>query len=127
MKLVVDTYLEDKSKSEYNSSDIRSVAEAFSVFKPKDIDQIPDDAILNNLDVLRNNSNLSSKQVSKLLPLVDYDSPTTLKSNQVILKKCDCSCRIYSVFHVGRISQTSFLSVFEKNERHIIFWIRLHE
>lgn len=65
----MDSFKEESNKalSEFTSSDIRNVASAFGVLKPKEIDQLPADAILENIDVLKNNTNLSRKQVATVL------------------------------------------------------------
>lgn len=66
MKIVMESFKEETSKdlSEFTSTDVRNVASAFGALKLKEIDELPDSAVLDNIDVLKNNTNLSRKQVN---------------------------------------------------------------
>nr|XP_039260088.1 uncharacterized protein LOC120336470 [Styela clava] len=66
MKDVVDVYLGDKDLTTLKASDVREVAGAIGALKPRDIDKIPEQAILDNIDVLKNNTKLTKRQKRKI-------------------------------------------------------------
>lgn len=63
MKDAMDTFIGDKDLTMLDADDVREVAGALGALKPKDIDKIPKEAILDNMDLIKNNTRLTKLQV----------------------------------------------------------------